>query len=1458
MSIRVNGKAIAGSSVSGLKKYQPYNIYRKDDVVFQVSSTQLVYFVSLVDNNAGNPVTNSLYWKRIELEGQTPSNGFNLFDIVEKDHILTYEESLGFTRLGEYAYKNSTLGVIYGYPDFYEKCLKQYKECTEIEVLQNNFTTTGTPKYENGIMSEFSTSVYATMNKSFNSSIGKSSWEIVCKFKLSQVNKAHAIIGGQSGTYLLDIKVKETNKFAINLSSNGTSYDITGGTEDTAEGNYVIPGDVWHWVKLEFTGSYYQLSYSLDNETWMPDIKIISSTPLEATTDILTIGFRAGLALSGEIDLKQSYIKIDNNLWWEGCNYLSKHDNGHAFYNIKDKAIIDNIYSQTGMAWYYGIDEENERICIPRNDYFFQPTSDEQVSKVVKAGLPNITGTYSASELTEKAKSVYATGAFYDAGNHPSCNYNASGDNNGAPGLIGFNASRSNSIYGGSSTVQPNAVKLAYYMVTGNIQNDLGYIDVVRQSIEGIEDIQQTKEQCTIELQQEKDLHIIEMNSYKDGLVQQIIEESGNESEKAKYWAEVAALSSSNAMFDIKLVDHILLGAEAAGWELQGTYVYKEAVLNEHYGYPDFYNKVIEEYSECTQTETVNDVTIKVHTNGHKFYDITDKEAIDSSFNSIGMAWYYGVDIENERILLPRNNWFEQATTLESEVGQSVEAGLPNITGTFYNSNWKQMHSNSSPYASSSGAFTNTNQGGTGGSNWGANGGVFTLNAANSSAVYGKSSTVQPNAVKRLLYICVGNTKADTSWITLTEQVNEGIKEIQDTKVDSLEEILDNAETSMNSINENRQNTLNQINVLTTNSNNELTSLTEQCVDQITELTNNGISSINNASTSITQSQITNCILSIPESTKITLKERTYDISVPGDLKVNNNGLSGFTTSTVSINKIPESVESFEIVFKFTTSDDVTTPQVIYGQLDVNMTTPQLACITEKGTVWCGLSSTGESWNGDLQSEVTLEPNKTYIHKLTWDGIKAKSYISDNEYITEDNLISEIEIPAINWVEKLRIGSDQTALNTPFLGTIHINECYINLNGNRWWTGQSSSLTLHKGSRIIIPYSYKETTEYKIGDTFKNSNFKIIDTSFFKNCFYFICETQNDIIQACSLATDTQERYIGVSPVRNNLFIIATGVSSTDAYISEYNYMLYNSASNSVIYHAQGTGVIDEYGAFPVGIVKADGVTVCGSIKQLFDRHGYIGNTKWLDKGVKLLCSNGHNNDGTYKNIEYTTNEVSTYTGGTSLTEYCSFYDYNTKTVSKVSQNHNTHTVEQLSELDHLKSAYVVAYVKPQNKFYYHESNGEWIPFIGCEVGRHTNKDTTGLLSQFTPNKTFRAVNSNELNNYCIKPASTVSTASKDRPAVVVENYRSGTSWYRKWSDGWIEQGGKISISSAGQVVNLLVPMSDTNYHCNSTGGTSKFGNTVMYSLTTTSFQAWTSDDDSFNAGILFWEVKGY
>ncbi len=76
--------------------------------------------------------------------------------------------------------------------------------------------------------------------------------------------------------------------------------------------------------------------------------------------------------------------------------------------------------------------------------------------------------------------------------------------------------------------------------------------------------------------------------------------------------------------------------------------------------------------------------------------------------------------------------------------------------------------------------------------------------------------------------------------------------------------------------------------------------------------------------------------------------------------------------------------------------------------------------------------------------------------------------------------------------------------------------------------------------------------------------------------------------------------------------------------------------------------------------------------------------------------------------------------------------------------------------------------------------------------------------------------------------------------AYITATYQSGTSWYRKWSDGWIEQGGytAVSHSTSGQVKNLVTPFTTTNYVIlSAVYGNAKFNDNVnLTARTTTTF----------------------
>lgn len=96
------------------------------------------------------------------------------------------------------------------------------------------------------------------------------------------------------------------------------------------------------------------------------------------------------------------------------------------------------------------------------------------IGNIVEAGLPNITGTLQSTRR-QTSSSTITTGAFEAvAGTGVGAGY----DNNITTGNLNFNASRSNSIYGNSDTVQPITVKYPYYIVVGTVAKTDILVDI--------------------------------------------------------------------------------------------------------------------------------------------------------------------------------------------------------------------------------------------------------------------------------------------------------------------------------------------------------------------------------------------------------------------------------------------------------------------------------------------------------------------------------------------------------------------------------------------------------------------------------------------------------------------------------------------------------------------------------------------------------------------------------------------------------------------------------------------------------------------------------------------------------------------------------------------------------------------------------------------------------------------
>ena len=114
--------------------------------------------------------------------------------------------------------------------------------------------------------------------------------------------------------------------------------------------------------------------------------------------------------------------------------------------------------------------------------------------------------------------------------------------------------------------------------------------------------------------------------------------------------------------------------------------------------------------------------------------------------------------------------------------------------------------------------------------------------------------------------------------------------------------------------------------------------------------------------------------------------------------------------------------------------------------------------------------------------------------------------------------------------------------------------------------------------------------------------------------------------------------------------------------------------------------------------------------------------------------------------------------------------------------------------------------------------------------------------------------------------SSKVDNSDLSEVVCVVETWRSGTEWYRIWSDGWCEQGGYYTntLSSAGNVtVNFYKEFTDTNYSLQRTDDKGTFTNNqntqymANYVSKAISSAVFRMDTTSYLRGFN-WEAKGY
>ena len=120
-------------------------------------------------------------------------------------------------------------------------------------------------------------------------------------------------------------------------------------------------------------------------------------------------------------------------------------------------------------------------------------------------------------------------------------------------------------------------------------------------------------------------------------------------------------------------------------------------------------------------------------------YNISEYPAL---FAAVGTK--YGGDGKTTFAVPNLHRKFREGTTTDSEVGTSVSAGLPNITGTL------NPVCQEGDATAPSGAFSRTTGGGMTGYEFAIMKTNFVFDASDSSSIYGSASTVQPSSIRTI------------------------------------------------------------------------------------------------------------------------------------------------------------------------------------------------------------------------------------------------------------------------------------------------------------------------------------------------------------------------------------------------------------------------------------------------------------------------------------------------------------------------------------------------------------------------------------------------------------------------------------------------------------------------------------------------------------------------------------
>jgi len=220
----------------------------------------------------------------------------------------------------------------------------------------------------------------------------------------------------------------------------------------------------------------------------------------------------------------------------------------------------------------------------------------------------------------------------------------------------------------------------------------------------------------------------------------------------------------------------------------------------------------------------------------------------------------------------------------------------------------------------------------------------------------------------------------------------------------------------------------------------------------------------------------------------------------------------------------------------------------------------------------------------------------------------------------------------------------------------------------------------------------------------------------------------------------------------------------------------------------------------------------CESIHQVLNGFGYMGTLVYVLPGVRYLLANGRNEDGTLKSLELTTSEIKMTDVYSRALDYLLLTDAgNLQVWSK-----EAFLIDQYPAP--AQNTWWTVYDISQNKHYRSNDGNDYGQVLCCKVGEYQKIWQDKIrLTDLKFYSVFDCADYNECSNHSVICFQAPTNAN-------------GYVWYRKYADGWVEQGGKtVSMewknSGAAVSINLPVKMKDTNYWVGATMQYNQNGN---------------------------------